>query len=383
MRNICGLSVLLCLVAAPAAHAQTFFYVGPSGGDFFDEANWNDAADGTGAAPAGGTINPGSAAEIALELVIDGDTVVANDNVDIGDDTTFTGGSLTLLSGSVFNITGAGNDFDYNQFANPFSLTDATFTADGDLRFKAQAASFTGGSVTALTDDIEFRSTLENLFIDGTTFSVNDTGGGEASLFFDNGPASGSVISVNSISNAEFNAGVDGFGMRFEIDLIMTDTTINVGGGLGPVENVFISGTTHSIGSKLTLAGNSSLLADKIDNGIFLILEGNSTATLAHTGSGLVSITPPEESQIILNSFGASLTVVNSIPLLEDPRALIINGVTGLSYAADDSTWNVQGWNGSDPVTLRIVPEPSSLAITSICLVAALMFSRRRQLRSS
>jgi hypothetical protein len=340
------------------SHGQTFFYVGPSGGDFFDELNWNTLANGTGTTPDPNAdpIPDSTTGAIALDLIIDGDTVDAAGQVDFGS------GSLTLDPNSVLNITGAGNDLDINS-SSGFSLTDAALTTNGDAVFEG-IVNMSGGSVTSLTDDVEFQDNI-TLTVDGTSF----TGGAGQPIFFD-GFGAGS-----SITNASFTT-TSRLGMRNAISVVMNDTTLDINNGGSDVDNVFAGLAT---GTSLTLNGTSSLLADSIEEDVLLILNDDATADL---GGNLVRITA-DASTITLNSLGNVLTVQGPLDTLDpdyfDSRDFLIDGRSGVSY--QDSLgvgWNITNWNGVDAVTLRLVPEPGSLMIALVCFAGALPVRRRR-----
>lgn len=333
--------------------AQTFFFVGPSGGDFFDELNWNTASDGTGVSPVGDLIPDSTTGAIALDLVIDGDTVEAAGEVDFGP------GSLTLLPGSMMSVTGTGNDLDINADST-FSLTDATLSVFDIVNFEG-VSTFSGGSVVSVTDDVAFQDNFVNLSIDGTSFTAFDN------IYFDG--------FAGSISNATFISG-DRLGVRNGVQLLMTNVSIEVALGLGDIDDVF---AVAGAGSLVTLDGTSTLIADSVEEGADLVLLGNTIAMMGAGAERIVfpnELLPPDddESTITVGSFGAELQVVTDI--LNDARPFLTNGFTGLTYLEDSSTWNVSDWNGTDAVTLRLVPEPVGMT-TALLGLAALGAARR------
>lgn len=344
-------------LATSTTWAQTYFFVGPSGGDFFDELNWNTAADGTGMSPVGDLIPDDSTGAISLDLIIDGDTVEAAGQVDFGT------GSLTLEAGSMLSITGNDNDLDINSDSS-FSMTDATLSVFDIANFEGVSI-FNGGSVTSVSDDIAFQDNFINLAIDGTTFTAFDN------IYFDG--------FAGSIANATFNSG-DRLGVRNEVQITMVDTFIDVAGGTGDVDSVFgVAGA----GSTVTLTGDSTLIADSVEEGADLVLLGNTLAQMGAGGERIVfsnELLPPDldQSTITIGSFGVTLEVVASIQVdVIDAREYLINGFTGLTYAQDSSTWNVTNWNGIDPVTLRIVPEPAGALLAALGLAAVRLRTRR------
>lgn len=337
--------ILACLflILGVNAHAQTFFYTGAPDGDFFDEANWNDMADGTGSSPAGDLVPDDSAGAIALDLVIDGVSVVAAGQVDFGT------GSLSLLDGANLDMTASGSIIDFNADSS-FTLVDSTLTADDDIVMEG-IVNLTGGSVTSLNDDVEFQDAL-TIAVDGTTFSSGDN------TFFDS--FSGSIANA-SITSA------DRLGLRQNVAVVVTDTMIDVQGGTGDVDDVFDAAGS---GSSLTLLGSSTLLADTVEEGVDLVLGGSSVATLGGSGVEILD----NGSTATLLTTDATLQV-NAIT--NDPRAFIINALTGQSYADDPSTWNVTNWNGTDPVLLQIVPEPASIALLLMGLSLGVLRNQR------
>ncbi|WP_425399517.1 PEP-CTERM sorting domain-containing protein [Aeoliella sp.] len=353
----CLVVLSLMSLAAMPAFGQTYFYVGPDGGDFYDEANWNDAADGTGSPLADDPLVNSATNAIALDLVIDGASVEAAGQVDFGD------GSLSLLGGATFLVSGADNALDMNS-SSTFSLVDSTLTVDDDIFFEG-TASFSGGMVTSLNDDIEFQDNLTSLTIDGTAFDAPVD-----NLIFD---ISNDLVS--SISNATF-ATVDRLAIRNisadpTASIAMTNTAIDVNGGGGDVDDVF--DTNNGNGAILILDGTSTLLANQVDDGISLVLGGSAVATL-NTGAGAVDAA--NGGTITLTSRDAMLDIVNASS--NDVRAAIFNAKTGLSYADDSSTWNVTDWDGAVPVKLQIVPEPSSWLLALLCVGGASLAVRRQ-----
>ena len=334
MRFICFAIAICCLFSLANNASATFFYTGPANGDFFDEANWNDAADGSGSAPVGDPIVNSSSGAIAIDLVIDGDSVVANGQVDFGN------GSLTINSGGQLEVTGAGNDVDFNTNST-FNFTDSTLIANGDVVLEG-IANLSGGTVTSVTDDIEFQNNL-TVNVNGTDFSSGDN------TFFN--------AFSGSISNASFFS-ADRFGLSQNTAVVVTDTIINVLNGNGDVDDVFAAA---GAGSSLTLLGNSQLIADTVEEGVDLIIGDSSTANLG--GSGIEFL--DNGSTITLLTLQASLQVH---AITNDERVSIIDGNTGLSYSAAPSNWNIDNWNGLDAVTLQLIPEPSSVLLMALGL---------------
>lgn len=355
-------SCLLLLATHSTAQAQ-FFFTGGVDNDFFNELNWTANADGTGANPVGDPLTDSTTNAIALDLIIDGDSVVANGQVDFGT------GSLTLQSGSLLSITGAGHDLDINSDST-FSLTDARVEVNDIINFEG-TSTFSGGSVESITDDIAFQNNFINLTIDGTSFTSFDT------VYFD-GPTPGSISNATFFVRDQFGIRDDGSGPA---NVVMTNTEINVdaNGGTsgGDVQNIF---SGDAIGSSLTLLGASTLRADAIEEGADLILGGTSVATLGvHFTERIVA----DGSTITLNTTGAAINVValdGQDPDFVDARAFLINGLTGQSYAdTSGAGWNVTNWDGFSAVTLQVVPEPTCLVV----LVGALGIATVKRHRES
>ncbi len=327
-----------------------YFYVGLSGGDFFDEANWDiDPTGVLGDNPMAGSIDPG--VPIRHSLIIDGDTVSSGSpSGGLGREADFqVGGSLELTPGSVLNFPEGADELDFNP-GSGLKLTDATITVFEDIILEGNNF-LSGGTITSLGDDIEFQDGHEST-INGTTFIAADN------VLYENSanPLTGAIIESS-----------DRLGLRYEIDLTVIDTQISVRGessqdtggpGHGDVEDIF-SGAQGG-GSTLTLDGASTLLANAIQDGVSLVLGGTSVATLRNDPApnpndppGGVDVVGPD-GEIIFMSAGAELilTLGND----NDVRDRIINGLTGLSYLADSSAWNVTNWDGISPLaSLQLV----------------------------
>ncbi|MEN1681255.1 MAG: PEP-CTERM sorting domain-containing protein [Planctomycetota bacterium] len=343
-----ALAVLL-LGGSPHAHAQSFFFVGPADGDFFDVNNWNDAADGTGSAPPVDSLPNSTTGAIAIDLVIDSTSVLAEGQVDFGV------GSLTITNDGSLEITGSGNDIDFNS-ATTLVLSGSTLIADGDVVLEG-SITIANSVVTATTDDIEIQ---DNAVIDisGSVITAGDN------FFFDS--------FVGTVTSSEFSS-ADRLGIRapggVDADVVVFDTNISIQAGAGDTDNIFTDNLDS--GGSLTLLGASTLLSDTVEEEVDLIIGGTSSATLGGNGVEILD----NGSTATLTTFGASL-IVNEIT--DDPRAFIINGRTGLSYADDSTRWNVTDWNGLDAVTLQIVPEPSTAAVLGVAGVASMLRRRKR-----
>lgn len=340
-----GLAILLTAFSCHGiVTAQTTYtYVGANGGDFFDVNNWEDSS---GMNPSAGSIPDSATGAIDLDLLINGSSVIANGQVDFGT------GSISLLNSAFLDITGAGNDFDMNG-GSSISVANSTLRADGDIALNG-VTNMNNSVVTSLTDDVEFSGSMVNFSIFDTVFSAGDN------AFFRNFAG---AISGGSITTS------DRLGLDSMVSVPLTDVAIDVNGGLGDVDDVFAA---DGAGSTLILNGMSSLLADTVEEGVNLELHDFATATLGNNGVEYLD----NGSTLTIFSMDASLTVAN---VTTDARGLLINGLTGVSYLDDPSTWTVTNWNGTDGVTLSIttIPEPSSLlvVISLGCLVAA----RRRK----
>ncbi|QDS97233.1 TolB-like translocation protein [Adhaeretor mobilis] len=338
-----------------------FTFVGPSGGDFFTESNWEDAQ---GNNPPANTINPGS--PIRHALLIDGDTVGVIGN---GREADFqVGGSLELTAGSFLDFTNLGTELDFNN-GSGLKLTDATIKVHQDI-FLEGTNVLSGGTIESTDDDIEFQD-FHKTSINGTTFitGANSCLADNCNLIFEN--------SATSITGATFEA-ADSIGLRYEVDLTVHDTALSTRGmggdldnhpggpGWGNVEDVFTNGP-QAAGSTLTLNGSSTLLANSIHEGVSLVLDGTSVATLladpgGHPGDpigGFDLVDSNFDGTITFMSAGAELITLNASA--SDARAKVINGLTGLSYLDDPTAWNVTNWDGlSVLASLKLVG--SSLA---------------------
>ncbi len=340
------LTASLVLAFCVTGFSQTFFFSGGVDNDFFNEANWTVNSDGTGGIIGSDLLIDSATNAIGLDLIVDGDNVVANGQVDFGT------GSLTLLNGSAFSVTAIDADLDINA-GSTFAMTNSTLVVEDIANFEG-TSSFVGGTVTSITDDIAFQDNFVNLSIDGTSFTAFDN------IYFDG--------FSGSITDATFNSG-DRLGVRNSVGIVMTDTDINVNGGTGDVDDIFAAAGS---GSSLTLLGSSTLLADSVEEGANLILDGSTIATMGASGERIQA----DGSTITINS---SDVVLNTTLIVDDARDFLINGTTGLAYSADSSTWNVTNWNGVDAVSLQInaVPEPNTL-LFGLAIFSAVAMRRRR-----
>ncbi len=308
-----------------------YYYTGPTGGDFFDEANWNDKADGTGNNPPGDPIRGGF--HILINLIIDGDTVGSSGGeIDIQ-----RGGSLEMTAGSVLMLTNSNDQFDINP-DGAFKFTDATLIVDDDITLEGTTL-LSGGLIESLKDDIEFQDDID-ADVHGTMFRTGaQVGtGGLQHFHFDQ-----SVLFTNATFETK-----EVFSMRYDVNVHLTDSTLDVNGGISGIEDVFVG--AQGLGARLTLDGTSTLLANGFDDGVSLVLDGTSVATLlGNNAGGFDLIDPNDGGTITFMSTGAELITLNASAT--DARALVINGLTGLSYLADPSAWNVTNWDGLTALT--------------------------------
>jgi Tol biopolymer transport system component len=305
---------------------KPFTYVGADGGDFFNEMNWQDA-DGNN--PPTDTINP--SVPIRQSLIIDGKSVVATTAP--GGEVQFQlGGSLELTPGSMLSSPQAQLLF---QPGSGLKSTDATISFREDVILSGTNV-LDGGLIESFADDVEFQDNHKSL-INGTTFRST-----QGIVLFDN--------SATSITGATFES-ADRLSLRYEVDVTVVDTTIVVGvGGTSDVEDAFTG--AQGEGSTLTLKGASTLRADTIEDGVSLVLDGTSVATLL-AGSGDDALVDAP-GKIAFASTGAELITLR--PSFADVRTLIINWLTGMSYFDDPSAWNVTNWNGIDALaSLKLV----------------------------
>lgn len=363
MKNIMILLSVSLGLACQSTLAQPYFFVGPSGGDFFDEANWNDAADGTGNILPGDPLMDSTSNAIGVDLVIDGDSVVAAGQVDFGI------GSLTLQAGSTFEVSGSGNDLDLNddtvtsitdatlivddfiQLGGSVSLDGANLTASDDINFLGQI-SVANSRVESTGDDIEFRDDATILSMTGSEFIASSLG--------TDGTFNQSVIMQTSFSatNSGFVGGQLGIDGAIETNVTATDSTFEFTGDLN---NVFASSSTGI--HRLFLDGSSTLEVDQIEDGILLALQDSAQATFIDDADDDDNDGQPDtwiitNALVRLDSRDASVTFLNNAEI--DVRSRIFNGPAATTYALTPSVFSPTDWNGTDAVTIRIVPEPVS-----------------------
>lgn len=307
--------------AKPGLVPSSFTFVGTTSNEFFTESNWQDAQ---GNNPPANSINVG--VPIRHSLIIDGDSVVATGAPQ--QELTFQeGGSLELTAGSM--LTSSLLQLEFNP-GSGLKLTDATIRFREDIRLSGTNV-LTGGTIESQADDVEF-NTRHRSIINGTTI----LSGNSENVFFDNSATS--IFGATIVSE-------DRLGLRYEVNVTVTDTMIDVNGGRGDVEDIFggIEGPPQGEGSVLTLKGSSTLLADTFEDGVSLVVDDTSVATLLGSpNSELVDTNGT--STITVASTGAELVILN--PSDFDPRAFVINGLTGMSYLDDPSAWNITDWNG-------------------------------------
>ena len=322
MRCINGLGFVIGLVCMATTHGQTFFYTGVNDGEFLDETNWTENADGTGANPAIGSINDGGNPDISIELVINGDMVTSSGDLDIGEGGT---GSLTLTGGADLDIPGTPDDFDIDS-DGAFNMVNSTLTV-GDRAFFGGTIDLVGGTVT-VNDDLRIQASATSFSIVGTTLDV------ASQLWLDTG-----------------------------VDVAMTDVVFDVDGDFGEDDDSGDAG-------RLTLLGNSTFSVDDLEEGSDLVLGGSSSATL---GTNSVAGYIRENSTVTLLTQDASLIVPTIADFADgDPRDSIISGLTGLTYNQTNGVgWNVTDWNGLTAETLQVVPEPTGVVLAVACLTTA------------
>ncbi len=303
-----------------------YYYTGPSGGDFFDEANWNDDPNGSGNSLPAGSIDPG--VRIQQSLIIDGDTVTSGPGPVVGKATFEAGGSLEMTPGSVLDFPHGTDEIEFLFGSGP-KLTDATMSAFGDIFFHGTTI-LSGGTITSTGDDIEFQDANDST-ISGTTFisSVDN-------ILFDN--------SLRSVTGATFVTN-DRLGLRHEVDISVTDSSIDVNGGLGDVEDIFggVMAPAQGEGSTLILKGASTLRADGFEDGVSLVLDGTSVATLLGNTVGTEDLVDPNGTITFMSTAAEMITLHASAT---DARTLVINGFTGMSYLDDPNAWTVTNWDG-------------------------------------
>lgn len=374
------MAALLLGVCAERVSAMDFYYVGPSGGDFFDVGNWNDSPDGLGAFLATPVIDGGTG-DIEHSLIIDGDTVTAAADVDFGmgslqmtfgSGLTVTGSEITFGAGSTFNAIGASlvvdggasGQIEFNSGSNA-TITGSTVTASDDIFFRSTIA-ITDSMIESTGDDIEFQSDSVITSIVGSDFLASGTG---------SGGGLNQVIYIRSttdqIFGSTFRAGRFGVltdGPGTTTDVKMTDSTINVD---GDIDNVFASsdGGVH----RLTLAGDSTLIADQLET-IALFLQDGSTATFIDDADDDGGTWLTNNSLVRLDSYDASVTFVND--QLLDARSRVFDGLNLTTYALSPGNFSPSDWDGMSAATLRLVPEPASLLL--VALGCGLFASSRR-----
>lgn len=345
-RFVCLTACWLVWTATLTSRAETFYFIGPSGGDFFNELNWNTLPTGGGSSPQAGSIEPDVG--FVHHLILDGDTVEANGRegdeagIDVG-----SGGWLEVQTGSTLSVV---NDFFNAQFelstGGTLTFTDSILTVQDDIVFRG-ASSFSGGTIESFFDDIEFRSS--ELIVTGTTFRTTDVSSGASSNLWVQAeltPQAGAMISgATFFSNSRF--GIDQFNM------VAVDSVFEIAGDLEDLTTTDLDSATAT----LFLFGESVFTAGQVQEGVKLELNDSSIATFTNV-PGTQEVTHTwftNSSTVTLNSPDAQLILEN--PQLVSGAPKVINGVTGKSYAEDPNTWDPTDWDGVAAVTLQITSQ--------------------------
>ena len=358
--------------AKPGLTPSAYTFVGGDGGDFTLAANWEDA-DGNPLPADISTVD--NQATTPYTLVVDGDLIGGNRTVTA----TYTEqiqfglhGSLEIINGATVNLTNTDTalaTLDFDPGSGLKITGGSSLIINDDLLFDG-VLYMENGSLSSTGDDIEFQDEYDATIINSTVFA-------EDNLIFEN--AMGNVIGSSFETN-------DRFSIRYDSDIRLTDTNIDVAGDVEPVFT-FSDGE----GTSLTLAGTSTLRTDSISEGTDLVLEDTAFASLGSLDLDPTSSTANPRSTMTgtnqANDFGyvgedyASMIIVSS-PLAEielrfnvdadesgspgdpgvlDIRDLIVDGTTGLTYNEDPTAWNVTDWDGLSALeSLRLaapVPE--------------------------
>lgn len=384
MKGAIHLAVCLVATIVPAvALSQPFYFVGPAGGNFFDQGNWNDMADGTGAFLATPVIDGGTG-NIELDFVIDDDSVNAAAAVGFGagslmlgagSSLTVSGADITFGSGSSFGMSsaslvvdgGSSGQIAFNS-GSSVSLTGSTVTASDDIFFRGEL-SISGSMIESTGDDIEFQSSSIVNLIAGSEFLASNLGSGggfDQVIYF---RSSTDAIFDSTFRGGRFGVLTDGPGTTTHVQA--TDSTFLFD---GDVENIFASsdGGIH----QFSLLGDSRLVADQLESGIALFLNGTSNATFTDDladGDGNSWFT--ENALARLDSPTASLTFLNDQSA--DTRGRVFNGLAFTTYAIAPDGFRPSDWDGVSAVTLRLVPEPVAATLAMVA-VMGLAAARRR-----
>lgn len=364
-------ALLLGMAAAPSASAIDFYFVGPSGGNFFDTMNWNDAPDGSGAFLAAPVIDAVTSA-VEHSLVIDGDSVLASTGLSFGmgslslgtgslltvsgNDLVFGSGSSLTTNGAsvVVNAAGDNGQMLFNA-GSTVSLTGSTLTATDDFFFRG-TTTIDGSMIESLGDDIEFQSSASIVSITGSSFLASGTGAGgglNQVIYF--------RTSTDQIFDSSFRAGRFGVvtdGPATTTDVKMTDSLIHVD---GDIDNVFASsnGGVH----RLTLAGDSEAIADQLQI-VAMFLGDTSSATFTDDADDDGGTWLADNALVRLDSLGASVTFEQSQP--NDARSRVFDGINSTTYALSPGNFSPNDWDGMSAATIRLVPEPTCLVLVAM-----------------
>lgn len=366
------LALIALLGVATLAGAQDYFFVGSPGGDFFDQASWNSQPDGLGAVLPGPVVDAGTS-NVEFSLVIDGDSVTAGSVVEIG-----SMGSLTINSGGMFDISeelfvydsgsltmvdafltvidGENGQVNWNE-NSIVSLTRSSVTASDDFFIRSQTT-IIDSYLESTGDDIEFRTEAVINQISGSEFFASSMGTSDFDQFII--LQTPSIVATNSYFHGGL-LGIDGTGTQ----VLAIDSTFLFA---GDVENAFGSSSNGNI---LTLAGTSTLEADQLEEGILMVLDDSSVATLI---DGAEDSDDPgwitTNALVRIDSVDAALVLTDAQDVSNANR--VFNGTSFTTYSATPGFFIPSTWDGMSPETIMIVevPEPAASGLVLVLLGA-------------
>jgi len=237
---------------------SAYTFMGPSGGNFFDESNWLDAQGNT--APFG-TINPN--ADIAHSLIIPANVSVTSGNTP-GRAQFVQGGSLEMFAGSSLNITtnnGGGGALGLNfQDGTGLKVTNATIFTDSGIQLSGET-SIIDSTLTAggAESDLYFDQVSDS-FISGSTLTATDVLGFESST--------PTILNSNIVAEA--------FSLKFESQISIRDTQITTTGG-----EIQAASDDRADNTLLRLMGTSEVTSTSLCDGVSAVLDDSSVLTLS------------------------------------------------------------------------------------------------------
>lgn len=274
--------------------------------------------------------------------------------------------SNSVLKGNTLNVAGA-------------ILNVAGSGTSGRLETGSGGLIFSAGSIILNNGDVggEFRLGGNAIINSSSTLVITDNTVGVVRGFVNLG-SSDRTFTVNKIAGPQLS--------DFRISTVVTGTgglikdgagTMVLGDNLSSnsIANTYTGNTTVSAG-ELILADNTSLLfnigASGVNNQIngigTLTLDGDFRFNLASAGTVVGNSWNVINVGTLAETFGGTFSVFSTVGSFTNNSGVWSINESGANYQFSQATG-----------LLTVVPEPTSLALLSVCLMAMVAFHRRRR----